>query len=81
MKNRTILDENKNVHEFIKEKFKATEQKGLWKATTKKEAMSIVNILDVNCLNNPCRMSEQFNFEITFECIAPLKEGIRDNCR
>ena len=37
--------------------------------------MSIVNIRDVTFLNNPARFSDEYQFRVTFECIAPLKEG------
>jgi len=38
--------------------------------------MSIVNIRDVTFLNNPARFSDEYQFRVTFECIAPLKEDL-----
>lgn len=37
--------------------------------------MSIVNITDVTVKQNPAKFEEPYVFKITFECIAPLKEG------
>ncbi|ORZ12923.1 histone chaperone ASF1A-like protein [Lobosporangium transversale] len=34
--------------------------------------MSIVNITQVNVLDNPTHFANPYQFEITFECIAPL---------
>ncbi|KAF8305577.1 histone chaperone [Clavulina sp. PMI_390] len=38
--------------------------------------MSIVNIREVTFLNNPARFSDSYEFRVTFECIAPLKEDL-----
>jgi len=38
--------------------------------------MSVVNILNIQVLDNPTKFLNPFQFEITFECISPLKEGI-----
>jgi len=38
--------------------------------------MSIVNITQIQVLNNPTHFSNPYQFEITFECIAPL-----DDCK
>nr|2CU9_A Chain A, Histone chaperone cia1 [Schizosaccharomyces pombe]2DZE_A Chain A, Histone chaperone cia1 [Schizosaccharomyces pombe]2DZE_B Chain B, Histone chaperone cia1 [Schizosaccharomyces pombe]2Z34_A Chain A, Histone chaperone cia1 [Schizosaccharomyces pombe]2Z34_B Chain B, Histone chaperone cia1 [Schizosaccharomyces pombe]2Z3F_A Chain A, Histone chaperone cia1 [Schizosaccharomyces pombe]2Z3F_B Chain B, Histone chaperone cia1 [Schizosaccharomyces pombe]2Z3F_C Chain C, Histone chaperone cia1 len=38
--------------------------------------MSIVNILSVNVLNNPAKFSDPYKFEITFECLEPLKSDL-----
>ncbi|EPY51358.1 histone chaperone Cia1 [Schizosaccharomyces cryophilus OY26] len=38
--------------------------------------MSIVNILSVNVLNNPAKFSDSYKFEITFECLEPLKSDL-----
>jgi histone chaperone ASF1 len=38
--------------------------------------MSVVSITNVTILNNPAKFLDDFQFEITFECIAPLKEGL-----
>jgi histone chaperone ASF1 len=38
--------------------------------------MSIVNITNVAVLNNPAPLLTPFSFEITFECMTQLKEGI-----
>ncbi len=37
--------------------------------------MSVVTIRDVIFLNNPARFSDDYKFRVTFECIAPLKDG------
>lgn len=37
--------------------------------------MSLVNILSIQVLDNPSRFTNPFQFEIAFECIAPLQEG------
>ena len=38
--------------------------------------MSLVTVENVRILNNPARFSDNFQFEITFECIRPgVKEG------
>jgi len=33
--------------------------------------MSLINVTDVQILDNPCAFSNPFQFEITFECVAP----------
>ncbi|EEB08225.1 histone chaperone Cia1 [Schizosaccharomyces japonicus yFS275] len=38
--------------------------------------MSIVNILSVNVLNNPAKFLDPYQFEITFECLEPLKSDL-----
>ena len=40
-----------------------------------KRGMSVVNILNIQVLDNPTKFLNPFQFEITFECISPLKEG------
>lgn len=37
--------------------------------------MSLVNILNIQVLDNPTNFKNPFQFEITFECNAPLKDG------
>lgn len=37
--------------------------------------MALVNISSIQVLDNPSLFTSQFQFEITFECIAPLKHG------
>ena len=37
--------------------------------------MACVNVTSVNVLDNPSRFVNPFQFEISFECIHPLKEG------
>jgi histone chaperone ASF1 len=37
--------------------------------------MSVVNILNIQVLDNPTKFANPFQFEITFECISPLKDG------
>lgn len=37
--------------------------------------MSLVNILNIKVLDNPTSFNNPFQFEITFECNAPLKDG------
>jgi hypothetical protein len=37
--------------------------------------MSIVSITQVNVLDNPTHFANPYQFEITFECIAPLTAG------
>ena len=41
----------------------------------KLRGMSVVNILNIQVLDNPTKFLNPFQFEITFECISPLKEG------
>lgn len=38
--------------------------------------MSIVNVVSIQVLDNPSRFTNPFQFEITFECISPLKDGM-----
>ncbi|GME69902.1 unnamed protein product [[Candida] boidinii] len=38
--------------------------------------MSIVSLLGINVLNNPARFSDAYQFEITFECLEPLKDDL-----
>ena len=37
--------------------------------------MSLISVTNVEILNNPAKFDEPFQFEISFECIAPVKEG------
>lgn len=41
--------------------------------------MSLVNILNIQVLDNPTSFKNPFQFEITFECNAPLKDGKNKN--
>ncbi|KIK09626.1 hypothetical protein K443DRAFT_127517 [Laccaria amethystina LaAM-08-1] len=38
--------------------------------------MSIVTIRNVEFINNPARFSDVYQFRVTFECIAPLKDDL-----
>lgn len=38
--------------------------------------MSIVSLLGIDVLNNPAKFNEPYEFEITFECLEPLKEDL-----
>lgn len=38
--------------------------------------MSIVSLLGINVLNNPARFTDPYEFEITFECLEPLKHDL-----
>ena len=38
--------------------------------------MSIVSVLGINVLNNPAKFMDPYQFEITFECLEPLKEDL-----
>lgn len=38
--------------------------------------MSIVSLLNVQVLNNPAKFLEPYRFEITFECLEPLKDDL-----
>lgn len=38
--------------------------------------MSIVSLLGIEVLSNPARFSDPYEFEITFECLEPLKEDL-----
>lgn len=46
-----------------------------WNASSAQYSMSVVNILNIQVLDNPTKFFNPFQFEITFECISPLKEG------
>lgn len=37
--------------------------------------MSLISVTNVEVLNNPARFTDKFQFEISFECIAPVKAG------
>jgi histone chaperone ASF1 len=41
--------------------------------------MSLVNIINVQVLDNPTAFTSPFQFEITFECNAPLQDGNKNN--
>lgn len=38
--------------------------------------MSIINLLNVIVLDNPCAFTNPFQLEITFECLRDLPDGI-----
>ncbi len=38
--------------------------------------MALVNILNVNVLDNPSHFLNPFQFEITFECLQELQDGM-----
>ena len=38
--------------------------------------MSIVSLLGINVLNNPAKFTDPYEFEITFECLEPLKDDL-----
>jgi histone chaperone ASF1 len=38
--------------------------------------MAYVNLLNVTVMNNPAPFTSPFQFEITFECLKELKEGM-----
>ncbi|KAK6464413.1 Asf1 protein [Scheffersomyces coipomensis] len=38
--------------------------------------MSIVSLLGIEVLNNPAKFNDPYEFEITFECLEPLKEDL-----
>ncbi|CEP64518.1 nucleosome assembly factor ASF1 LALA0_S12e00694g [Lachancea lanzarotensis] len=38
--------------------------------------MSIVSLLGINVLNNPAKFADPYEFEITFECLEPLKKDL-----
>lgn len=38
--------------------------------------MSVVNILSVQVLDNPSKFTNPLQFEITFECLNELEQGI-----
>lgn len=37
--------------------------------------MSVVSLLGVQIMNNPAKFTDQYNFEITFECMEQLRNG------
>jgi hypothetical protein len=37
--------------------------------------MALVNLTDVTVLDNPASFGSPFKLEITFQCLAPLKDG------
>jgi histone chaperone ASF1 len=37
--------------------------------------MSLISVTNVEILNNPTKFTSPFQFEISFECISPVKEG------
>lgn len=39
--------------------------------------MSVVSLLGVKILNNPAAFTDPYEFEITFECLESLKQGIK----
>jgi histone chaperone ASF1 len=40
--------------------------------------MSLVNIINVVVLDNPASFTNPFQFEITFECLQELSDGMYD---
>lgn len=40
--------------------------------------MSLVNIIHVTVLDNPTSFTNPFQFEITFECLQELQDGMYD---
>ncbi|CUM67510.1 uncharacterized protein PRCAT00005209001 [Priceomyces carsonii] len=38
--------------------------------------MSIVSLLGIEVLNNPAKFTDPYEFEITFECLEPLREDL-----
>ncbi len=38
--------------------------------------MSLINIMNVKVLNNPAHFSSRFQFQIQFECLQDLQDGI-----
>ena len=40
------------------------------------EAMSCVNVTNVQVLENPAKFTDLLQFEISFECLSQLKEGL-----
>jgi hypothetical protein len=42
--------------------------------------MSVVSLLGVKIQNNPAAFTDPYLFEITFECLESLKEGVL-HCR
>lgn len=43
--------------------------------------MSVVSLLGVNILNNPAKFTDNYQFEITFECLEQLEKGKQTACR
>lgn len=41
--------------------------------------MSVVSLLGVKVLNNPAKLTDKYEFEITFECLEPLEKGVLPN--
>ncbi len=39
--------------------------------------MSVVSLLGVNILNNPAKFTDNYELEITFECLEQLEKGMR----
>lgn len=37
--------------------------------------MSLVSLLGVNILNNPAKFTDNYELEITFECLEQLEKG------
>lgn len=37
--------------------------------------MSVVSLLGVNILNNPAKFTDNYELEITFECLEQLEKG------
>jgi len=37
--------------------------------------MSVVSLLGVNILNNPAKLTDKYELEITFECLEQLEKG------
>lgn len=38
--------------------------------------MSVVSLLGVKVLNNPAKLTDKYEFEITFECLEQLEKGM-----
>ena len=39
--------------------------------------MSIVSLTGIEVLNNPAKFTDPYEFQITFECLEPLKRRFR----
>jgi histone chaperone ASF1 len=37
--------------------------------------MSVVSLLGVKVINNPAKITDAYEFEITFECLEQLQKG------
>lgn len=37
--------------------------------------MSVISLLGVQVLNNPAKINDKYEFEITFECLDQLEKG------